>query len=92
MGPFSYGGSASKAIHYMAETQALGVISLGMSFGINPHKSNPFFVNLFEEESDQNKWKDKVHFGALLTGGSRIHCRQYRSQMPEQHEGDDCRR
>jgi adenosylhomocysteine nucleosidase len=35
-GPFSYGGSASKAIHCMTETQAAGLISVGMAFGTIP--------------------------------------------------------
>ena len=36
MGPFSERGSAARAIHYLAETQATGLISLGMAFGADP--------------------------------------------------------
>jgi len=119
MGPFSHRGSASKAIHYMAETQATGIISLGMSFGIDrnsqkigdiliskellpydnrdvvtengkmkvdyhrvsPHKSDPRLFRLFRKESEQDKWNDKVHIGALLTGGARIYSREYRDEL-----------
>jgi nucleoside phosphorylase len=35
MGPFSYGGSAARAINAMIETGATGIISLGMAFGVD---------------------------------------------------------
>lgn len=37
-GPFSFGGSASKAIHCMTETGAVGLISVGMAFGTIPSR------------------------------------------------------
>lgn len=36
VGPFSYAGSASRAIYAKSETAATGVISLGMAFGVDP--------------------------------------------------------
>ncbi len=119
MGPFSYGGSASKAIYYMAETQAVGIISVGMSFGtdrssqkigdvlvsktllpydnrdivtedgkmkvyyhrVRSHKSDARLFRLLRKESEQGKWKGRVHLGALLTGGARIRCRDYRNEL-----------
>ncbi|MCX7049741.1 MAG: nucleoside phosphorylase-like protein [Candidatus Sumerlaeota bacterium] len=38
MGPFSYGGSASRAINCIAETGATGMVSLGMAFGVDPKR------------------------------------------------------
>lgn len=35
-GPFSFGGSASRAIHCMTETGAAGLIAVGMAFGTIP--------------------------------------------------------
>jgi len=119
MGPFSYGGSASKAIYYMAETRAVGIISLGMSFGVNrksqkigdvlvsktllpydnrdvvtedgrmkayyhrvrPHKSDARLFRLLRKESERDRWKGRVHPGALLTGGARIRCKDYRDEL-----------
>lgn len=39
-GPFSHAGSASKAIHCLTETQAAGLISVGMAFGAMPREQN----------------------------------------------------
>jgi nucleoside phosphorylase len=36
MGPFSYGGSASRAIYYRTITGATAIIQVGMAFGIDP--------------------------------------------------------
>ena len=36
MGPFSYGGSASRAIHFRIATGATAIIQLGMAFGVDP--------------------------------------------------------
>lgn len=35
IGPLSFGGSASKAIYAMTETEASGIISVGMAFGVD---------------------------------------------------------
>ena len=36
MGPFSYGGSASRAINFRIATGATAIIQLGMAFGVDP--------------------------------------------------------
>ena len=36
IGPFTHGGSASRAIHCLIETQAQGLIAVGMAFGTLP--------------------------------------------------------
>jgi nucleoside phosphorylase len=36
LGPFSHGGSASRAIHYHIATGATAIIQLGMAFGVDP--------------------------------------------------------
>ena len=36
MGPFGYGGSASKAIYYQSVTSATAIVQLGMAFGVWP--------------------------------------------------------
>ena len=38
LGPFSYGGSASRAIHFRIATGATAIIQLGMAFGIDPER------------------------------------------------------
>jgi adenosylhomocysteine nucleosidase len=40
-GPFSHAGSAAKAIHCLTETQASGMISVGMAFGTIPAIQEP---------------------------------------------------
>lgn len=41
MGPFSHGGSASRAIHCLTETGASGLICVGMAFGTIPARQEP---------------------------------------------------
>lgn len=119
MGPLSYGGSASRALHYQAETQATALISVGMAFGIDStrqrigdvlistmvlpydnkdvraaqggHKydysrvkafpAKQSLLTLLRRAADTDTWRTKVHFGALLSGASRIFEASYRDTL-----------
>ena len=38
-------------------------------------------MRMFERHSEKDDWRDKVHFGAVLTGAARIFCRTYRDNL-----------
>jgi nucleoside phosphorylase len=124
MGPFGHGGSAAQALMAQKETNAVGLISLGMAFGINRHRQslgdvlvstsllpydNRTVICLDEQNTDDQITDDfgempaysaaetllnmlrtyaatgranvAVQFGAMLTGGARIHCARFRDRL-----------
>lgn len=127
VGPFSYRGSASRAIYSKSETGATGVICLGMAFGVDPesqsygdvlvssailpydnrnvhsdyglptyrynrvisHPAKRSLRTLLERASESKQRSHRVHFGAILSGGSHIACRAYRDHLVAScHKGE----
>lgn len=44
MGPFAFGGSASRSLFYLAKTQATAVIGIGTAFGVDERKQKPLDI------------------------------------------------
>ncbi len=48
---------------------------------VKPYMSKESLVQIFERESERDKWRGKAHFGAILTGAARIFCQAYRDEL-----------
>jgi len=45
------------------------------------YPSRPQLLSLFKHAARLSCWHDRVHFGPLLSGASRIHCARYRDDL-----------
>ena len=48
---------------------------------VKPHFAKSALINALERMSQTEAWRDRVNFGAMLTGGARIHSSKYRNQL-----------
>lgn len=48
---------------------------------VRPHFAKPTMINALERLSQTDEWRNNVNFGAMLTGGARIHSSKYRNQL-----------
>lgn len=48
---------------------------------VAPHKAKPALTQMLEREAARAEWSGKVSFGAVLTGGARIRCSEYRNHL-----------
>ena len=48
---------------------------------VKPHESKPSLIRMMEKESRAPEWNGQVSFGAVLTGGAKIRCTQYRDEL-----------
>lgn len=122
MGPFSFDGSAARALAAQRETRATALISVGMAFGVDrgrqklgdvlisktllpydnrtitcsdgnvttdfgkvrAYEAKPSLLNMLEAYRASGEFQPGVEFGALLTGGARIHCARFRDQLKDE--------
>jgi nucleoside phosphorylase len=48
---------------------------------VKPYFAKDALLKVMQRLSSRPDWKRKVHFGALLTGGARIHCAKFRDGL-----------
>lgn len=46
-----------------------------------PFPSKESLLNAFSALAKRDEWKSRVNFGAMLTGGAKIHCAKYRDHL-----------
>ncbi len=48
---------------------------------VRPHFAKESLISVLSKLSGEAEWSSKVSFGALLTGGARIHCAEFRDEL-----------
>jgi len=48
---------------------------------VEPHEAKPALIKMLEKEAEEPEWRQKVSFGAVLTGSAKIQCTQYRKEL-----------
>jgi nucleoside phosphorylase len=54
---------------------------------VKPFLAKEALLNSLGKLSRQEEWRDRVTFGAMLTGGARIHCAKYRDHLVKAMSG-----